>query len=175
VIIVDKYNKGTILFHWIHGALLMFVLLTASLVLSNLPDDVEKIPSLQIHLILGIVVVVLTIIRLIVLNKNEKLKPLKMDTFRQTIVTWHHRLIYILIFLIGVSGIISAKSANLGAIVFFGSKEKLYEVVAQYGDIFFTIHGILAKILLFLIVTHIAGVIFYIIKNKDNILKRIWF
>jgi cytochrome b561 len=175
VIIVDKYNKGTILFHWIHGALLMFVLLTASLVLSNLPDNAEKIPSLQIHIILGIVVVVLTIIRLIVLNKNEKLKPLKMDTFRQTIVTWHHRLIYIVIFLIGVSGIISAKSANLGAIVFFGSKEKLYEVVAQYGDIFFTIHGILAKILLFLIVTHIAGVIFYIIKNKDNILKRIWF
>ncbi|WP_280938026.1 hypothetical protein [Sulfurospirillum deleyianum] len=37
------------------------------------------------------------------------------------------------------------------------------------------VHGFLTKVFLFLIVMHVAGVILYAIKTKNNIVKRMWF
>jgi len=37
------------------------------------------------------------------------------------------------------------------------------------------VHGMLSKVLIALIVIHIIGVFSYMLKTKENILKRMWF
>lgn len=168
-----KYNNSAVLLHWVSGVLILFVLATGTFVLSEIPNTMEKINSFRVHMILGIVITVLTVIRITVIVKSKKLEPLKVSDFRQKLITFNHIAIYVVLLLVGLSGILLARGSGLGEIVFFGSDAQLYESFKDYGV--GIAHGFLTKVLLFLIVMHIVGVFSYKIKTNESILKRMWF
>lgn len=169
----QRYSNSAILLHLVSGLLILFVLVTGSLVLSELPNTIEKINSFRVHMILGLIITFLTIIRIVVIAKSEKLEPLKVSSFRQKLIKFNHIAIYVVLLLIGLSGILLSKTSGLGEIVFFGSDAQLYESFKDYGV--GIAHGVLTKVLLFLIVMHIVGVFSYKFKTKESILQRMWF
>ncbi len=168
---MKKYNKSSIILHAIQGLGLLFILLTGSLVLSEMPNNVDKISSFAIHMILGLILLVLTVARIWFILKSSKLEPLQISTFRQKLIKINHLSIYVVILAMGISGIVVSQLSGLGEIVFFGSNV----VINLEGLTPALVHGILSKVLMFLIVMHVLGVFSYMIKTKENILKRMWF
>jgi len=142
---VKKYSTSSIVLHTIQGVGLLFMLLTGSLVLSEMPNNVEKISSFAIHMILGLTLLFLTIVRI-----------------------WF---ILVVIIAMGISGIVMSQLSGLGEIVFFGANQ----TINLEGLVPSEVHEILAKVLMFLIVMHVLGVFSYMVKTKENILKRMWF
>ena len=170
---MTRYTSRSIILHWLSGGLLIFLLVTGTFVLSNMPNTVEKLGSLKMHMILGIIATLLSLIRIWVIVRAPKMEDLSMSPFRAMIMKANHIAIYGVIIAIGVSGFVLAQSASLGQILFFGLEKELYGSFKDFGV--GIVHGFLTKVLLFLIVMHVAGVISYAIKTKNNIVKRMWF
>jgi cytochrome b561 len=89
------------------------------------------------------------------------------------VIKANHIAIYVVLLAIGISGILLSKSSSLGEIVFFGADLEIYSSFKDYS--IGMVHGILTKVLIFLIAMHLVGVISYMTKTKENILKKIWF
>ncbi len=170
-----KYTNPFSAIHWTHAAILTFILIGATLNLPDLPAKGGDLSPFKGHMILGIIATAITLIRLLMVWKRPKLEPLDMSAFRETLVRWNHRLIYLFLILTGASGLITANSTNLGEVVIFGNDPSLYGgpdgITATLG----AIHSTSAYTLMALIAMHVAGVIFYMIKSKENILGRVGF
>jgi len=170
-----KYTNAYSAIHWIHAAILLFILIGATLNLPDLPAKGGDLSPFKGHMILGIVASILTVIRLLMLWKQPKLEPLNMGAFRETLVRWNHRLIYLFLILTGASGLATANSTNLGEVVIFGNDPSVYNgpdgITATLGSV----HSVSAYILMALIAMHVAGTILYMVKSKENILGRVGF
>jgi cytochrome b561 len=167
---VKKYSTGSIILHAVQGVGVLFILLTGSLVLSEMPNNVDKISSFAIHMITGVVLLVLTFVRIWFILRSPKVESLNVNGIREKLIKINHLLIYVVILLMGTSGIVMSQLSGLGEIVFFGANQ----VIDLEGLTPALIHGVLAKVLMFLIVMHVLGVFSYMIKTKENILKRMW-
>jgi len=161
--------------HWIHAALIAFVLLSGGLILSEMPNNVDKIGSLKVHMILGVLITVITLVRLFKISKHPEMKPLEVGTGREQIIKWNHRLIYLMLIIVGLSGMVAANTSGLGDIVFFGKEAELYADATSLSKLAGGVHAVATKLLMALIVMHVAGIISYMIKTKKNVLKRMWF
>ena len=161
--------------HWIHAALIAFVLLSGGLILSEMPNNADKIGSLKVHMLLGILITVITFVRLFKVSKHPEMKPLEVGTGREKIIKWNHRLIYLMLIIVGLSGVIAANASGLGDIVFFGKEAELYADATSLSKLAGGVHAVATKLLMFLIVMHVAGIVSYVLKTKENVLKRMWF
>jgi len=170
-----KYTNLFSAIHWIHAAMIAAVLLGALLALPALPEIGGDLSPFKNHMIMGFAVTVVTFLRLYLVRKQPELEPLKVDAFRQAVVTWNHRLIYLMLVVVGLSGMATAQISNIGQVLFFGADVSAYAgpggLVATLG----AVHTYGAWILGALIVMHVAGTISYIIKTGDNVLKRVGF
>ncbi len=168
---MKKYSIGSIILHAVQGVGVLVILLTGSLILSEMPNNVDKINSFAIHMTVGIVLFVLTFVRIWFILKSPKVESLNVDGFRQKLININHLLIYVVIILMGTSGIVTSQLSGLGEIVFLGANQ----AIDLEGLTSALVHEVLAKVLMFLIITHILGVFSYMFKTKENILKRMWF
>ena len=170
-----KYTNSFAAIHWIHAAILAFILIGATLALPDLPAKGGDLSPYKGHMILGFIATAITLIRLSMLRKQPELEPLDMGAFRETIVRWNHRLIYLFLLIVGISGMATAKSTNLGQVLIFGKDPSVYGgpdgITATLG----LVHSTSSYILMALIAMHVAGTILYMIKSKENILKRVGF
>jgi cytochrome b561 len=170
---LTKYKSSAIILHLVQGFMIVFLLVTGTFVLSEIPNTIEKFGSFKIHMILGLIVLILTIIRIINIIKHPKIEPLKVSSFREKLIKFNHISIYIVLILVGLSGILLSKGSGLGEMIFFGMDGEIYNSFKDYN--MGIAHGILTKVLLFLIAMHIVGVFSYRLKTKENILSRMWF
>ncbi len=173
--ITKKYTNTFSAIHWIHAVIIIMLLVGATLNLPELPNRGADLTPFKGHMILGFFSTILTVIRLILLKKQSKLEPLNMDLFRKSVVAWNHRFIYLFLLLTGVSGMVIAKSTNLGSVVIFGDNPEIYSGSEGIASIFATVHSVSAYILMALVIMHIVGTILYMIKTKENILSRVGF
>jgi cytochrome b561 len=170
-----KYTNAFSALHWIHAVLLAMLLLGGIMTLPDLPETAAKLAPFKNHMILGFVASLLVLVRIFMLRSQPKLEPLKMSEARQKLVTWNHRLIYVMIAVTGLTGMATAKSASMGQVLLFGAEPSVYGgpegITATLG----MIHTYSAWILGALIVMHVAGTISYMMKTGDNVLKRVGF
>jgi len=167
-----RYSKGSVILHALQGIMLIFILLTGSLILEDMPNNIEKVGSLKIHMIVGLIIFILTFIRITFILKSPKVESLHVRGFRAKLIKWNHVFIYVVVVTMVISGIVLSQLSGLGEIVFFGSNAALPNL-EDFLPCF--VHVILAKVLMFLIVMHVLGVFSYMIKTKENILRRMWF
>jgi cytochrome b561 len=164
-----KYNKGTIVIHWI-TAILIIILFPLGKYMSGI-EPVEKMGLLKVHIIFGIIVFVLTLIRSLLFFKKERPADLKTGSkFNNRLIVWIHNLFYILLFVISISGI--------GTLVTGGDMEAIqsnnFSLILSSSEISpLKPHGIFATIMMLLLVMHVFGVIKHFISKKENTLKRI--
>ncbi len=170
---MQKYTKDFILIHWIHALILAFLLIGATLKLPDLPKVSGDLAPFKMHIIIGIIAILLLVFRLILLKKQPYIKLY--NGAKQVLVDINHRLIYLIIFIVGISGVATAKLSNLGSIVLFGADASNYLGETSLVKVFANIHSISTTVLMALIAMHIVGVILYTIKTKDKVIKRMWF
>lgn len=167
-----KYSKISVILHWISVPVLAFLLLSGTFVLSNIPNTLEKLPNIKLHSILGFVVLVLSLLRVYFLLKSRPQIP-AMSKARAFLFHANHIAIYLCVILIACSGIaLNLQSGVAGAIM--GADDfSMYESMSEF--ICGKVHALLTKILPLLIVIHVLGVFGYMLANKTNIIKRMWF
>ena len=151
---------------------MLFIQIPLGFYLVDLDFGPKRISIENIHIIIGLTIFYLVLIRLInkILNPTPKLDS-SIFKGQKFLAKLNHLLLYVSILLITVSGILK-KLFNGETLVIFFKKININENF-ELADQFYEIHIISNYILIGLIVIHILAVISHKLFFNDNILKKI--
>jgi len=172
---MKRYHPLLVSLHWLLAILILFSLFAGSNILADMPNDnPDKILTLKVHIISGLVILVLMLLRLFVRVKTGKPETIDTgDAFINKTGKYSHIFMYILVFLIVGSGLGIAILSGLSDIVFFGSGEALPET---FDNLLPRIaHGVLTKILIVTIALHFLATMWHQLIRKENVFFRMWF
>ncbi|RLD65101.1 MAG: hypothetical protein DRI95_09425 [Bacteroidetes bacterium] len=166
----QKFSKGTIWTHWL-TALLILVLVLSSLKTAGF-ESMERMTIITLHLLLGSLVFVFTIIRSILLYKTKQPVHLKTGSkFVDKLVVGNHYLFYLLLFTISIMGIVVIFTGNYIEGLSSGSIES---IIPPKEIPILKYHVLITFFVVLLVVMHVIGVIKHYIFTKENTLKRIF-
>jgi cytochrome b561 len=155
--------------------MLLLALFMGAMVLAELPNsDPEKINSLKGHMIMGFLITSFMIVRLIV--KLRSANPPHMDTgnaLRDKLGVSVHHALYLLVIFMGLSGFGIAVLAGIPDVILGVEGAALPE---SFNDLLpRQAHGLIAKLLVALVVLHVAAALYHQLILKDNIIARMKF
>jgi cytochrome b561 len=168
-----RYHPLLVGIHWLSALLIIFMLLAGTFLLANQRNDAAKVPVLAVHMITGLLILVLTIVRFIVRLAAPRPAPASIGN-RILDVVGHvtHGLLYLGALGMGISGLGIAIQSNLFAIVFGGAGElprSFYLYQPRIG------HEYISIAMLVLIGMHIGAALLHQFVRKDNLLARMSF
>ena len=192
-----KYTNVAIVLHWLIGIAILFMFVLGWF-MTELPKETPKTTSFDIFN-LGLITwgveeeqsqrsfyfnlhksVGLSLLMLIVLRMYWRFTH-RPPAFLNSMKLWEKRLakathhsLYLLMFLIPMSGIIMSAGSKYG-IKWFGIK-----VIPGFDDkaireLFYEFHEIFGLLLLLILILHILGAVKHSIVDKDGTLRRMWF
>ena len=167
---LTDYGLISKVLHWL-SAILLLVQIPLGFYLVDLDFGEERINVENIHVILGLTIFYIVIIRLVnkILNPTPKLDPsiFKGQVFLAKI---NHILLYLAILSITISGILKKLFNGEKLVIFF--KEIQINDNFELADQFYEIHILSNYTILFLISIHLIAVIVHRLFFKDNLLKK---
>ena len=168
---LTEYGIISKFFHWLSAALLL-VQIPLGFYLVDLDFGQERITLESIHIYLGLTIFYLIIFRLInnLLNSTPKLNP-PLFKGQKLIAKLNHRLLYLTILAITVSGIFKKLFNGESLVIFF--KEIKVNDNYSLAEQFYDVHIIANYILIILIILHISAVIVHKLFFNENLLKKI--
>jgi cytochrome b561 len=157
--------------HWA-SAILLFVQIPLGFYLVDLDFGPERINIENIHVLVGLSMFYLVILRLInkIINPPPKLEP-SIFKGQKFLAKTNHLLLYVTILLITISGILK-KLFNGETLVILFREIKILENF-EIADFFYDIHIFSNYLLIVLIIIHILAVIVHKLFFGDNLLKKI--
>tara|TARA_B100001115_G_scaffold39949_1_gene29566 strand:+ start:527 stop:1054 length:528 start_codon:yes stop_codon:yes gene_type:complete len=165
-----EYGLISKLLHWL-SAILLLVQIPLGFYLVDLDFGEERINVENIHVILGLTIFYIVVIRLVnkILNPTPKLDPsiFKGQVF---LAKMNHILLYFTILSITISGILK-KLFNGETLVIFFREIKLNDNF-ELADQFYNIHILSNYTIMVLIGIHLIAVIVHRLFFKDNLLKK---
>lgn len=168
---VKRYHPTLVVLHWLLAIAIAAAFVMGAFVLDHMKNDVpEKMQLLQMHVIGGISILVLTIIRLIVRIKTAKPAPVVTDNPKMDkIGSGVQHLLYLMTFLAVFSGMALAIKADLLNILFkhVGTLPADFEGIAAHG-----VHALMAAGLILLTLVHVAGALKHHFVLKNGMLSR---
>jgi cytochrome b561 len=172
---VNRYHGVLVALHWLLGLMILVGLFMGTFALEPVPNsDPAKVDGLRGHMINGMLIGGLMILRLIVRvrTSHPPAAPTGM-AWADTIAPWTHWALYALVFVMVASGFAMSLMAGLPGIVFGGNGQPLPETF----DVFWprAIHGIAAKLLIALVVLHVAAALYHQFVKGDGLFRRMWF
>ena len=156
--------------HWL-SAILLFIQIPLGFYLVDLDFGEERLTFENIHVILGLTIFYLVIIRLLknIINPTPKLDT-SIFKGQKFLAKMNHVLLYVTILSITISGILK-KLYNGESLVIIFKKIKLNNNF-ELAEIFYDIHVVSNYLLISLITIHILAVIAHKLFFGDNILKK---
>ena len=192
-----KYTNVAIALHWLIGIAILFMFIlgwfmtelpketpkTTSFDIFNLgliTWEVEEIESqrafyFNLHKSIGLSLLILIVLRMYWRFTHRPPAFLNsMKLWEKRLAKATHHSLYLLMFLIPLSGITMSAGSKYG-IKWFGIK-----VIPGFDDkaireLFFEFHEIFGLLLLLLLIFHILGAVKHSIVDKDGTLRRMWF
>ena len=168
---LTEYGSISKIFHWLSAAVLL-IQIPLGFYLVGLEFDEKKLAIENLHVLLGLSIFSLTLLRLVYKIFNPT-PPLSNSIFpgQRIIAKLNHIFLYISIFIISISG--ALKKLFNGEIldIFFFSIEIKNNF--DLAELFYAIHIFGNYTLVALISLHILAVISHKIIFKENLLKKI--
>lgn len=168
---VKRYHPALISLHWLLAVAILGMFVLGFFVLDEMKStDLQKPGWSIVHIIAGLAILVLTIVRLMVRIRTPKPAPIVTGKpLADKLATAVHHLLYTLTVLTVLAGLTLAFSADLFAILFShsGTLPKDYEDYVAHD-----IHGLLANGLMAVIALHVAAALHHQFMLKDNIMAR---
>jgi cytochrome b561 len=169
-----RYHSLQVTLHWL-TVVLIFAAFILGKFMSRLPnDDVSKLTPLAIHMSLGITTLVVIVVRFITRMKLPR--PAYASTgnaLLDGLGKFVHYALYLMVFLMAVSGMSLSLQTGLPSIVFFGSGASLpadfFDFAAR------ALHGFIAPTLLLLILLHVGAAFYHQLFIKDKLFARMWY
>ena len=168
---VTEYSLISKLLHWA-SAIILFVQIPLGFYLVDLDFGPERLNIENIHVLVGLSIFYLVIIRLInkIISTSPKLEP-SIFKGQKFLAKSNHILLYVTILSITISGIFK-KLFNGETLVIFFREIKIVENF-EIADFFYDIHIFSNYLLIALIIIHILAVIVHKLFFGDNLLKKI--
>ena len=167
---LTEYGLISKVLHWL-SAILLLVQIPLGFYLVDLDFGEQRINIENIHVIIGLSIFYIVILRLVnkILNPTPKLNPsiFKGQVF---LAKMNHILLYLAILSITISGILKKLFNGETLIIFF--KEIQIKDNFELADQFYNIHILSNYTILVLIVIHLMAVIVHRLFFKDNLLKK---
>lgn len=172
---MHRYHPLLVALHWLMALMILVALAAGGFVLANMPpDSPDKIAGLGGHMIFGIAIGVLLILRLV--TRTRSTHPPHAETGNEMldrIGRWTHWGFYALIAGMVLTGLATALGAGLFPIIYGGAAETLPPELTTLPTR--VAHGVIATLLVALIGLHIAAAIYHQVVLKDGLLARMWF
>lgn len=167
-----RYHPVLVALHWILAFCLVGLLIAGVTVLEPLAnDDPAKMVSFRLHMGLGIVTLFLMVLRLAVrLTTRQPPRIRTGNTLIDRTAPATHWALYILAFAMALSGMTFARASGLPDAVFgSGPMPPVFDHPARI------VHGVASKLLMALIVLHVAAALWHQFIRRDGVMARIWF
>ena len=166
-----EYGLISKLLHWI-SALLLFIQIPLGFYLVDLDFGPERLSIENIHIIIGLSLFYLVILRLInkIINPTPKLEP-SVFKGQRFLAKLNHVLLYVTILSVTISGILK-KLFNGETLIILFKKIKLKDNF-ELSEFFYDIHVFSNYLIIILIAIHILAVIIHKYFFNDNLLKKI--
>ena len=163
-----RYHPILVALHWL-VALLIFMALAAGFFLKGLPNEPAKLGPLNIHMMVGRLILFLMVARFVTRLITPKPAPADAgNPLLNKLASLVHGLLYLAAIAMAVAGMGTVVQAGLnqpGASL----PEDFFVFPARYG------HGYLAIALIVLIAVHVGAALYHQFIRKDNLLSRMWF
>ena len=142
--------------------------------MAGLPNNTGKLLPLGIHITLGLVTLGILVARLVARNRLPRPAPAATGhRFLDWVGRLVHYALYVLVFLMVISGISLSVQAGLLPIVFGGSSAALPADFFVYNAR--KLHGLVATALVALVLLHVGAALYHEILLKDRLMARMWF
>ena len=157
--------------HWL-SAILLFIQIPLGFYLVDLDFGEERLTLENIHIILGLTIFYLVIIRLLknIINPTPKLDT-SIFKGQKFLAKMNHVLLYVTILSITISGILK-KLFNGEILIIFFKKIKI-EDNFELSEIFYDVHVFSNYLMIALITLHVLAAIIHKFFFDDNLLKKI--
>jgi len=168
---LTEYGSISKIFHWLSAAVLLFQI-PLGFYLVDLDFDEKRLTVESIHVLLGLSIFYLTILRL-VYKFLSPTPPLTNSLFpgQRLIAKLNHVFLYLTIFIITISGALK-KLFNGEILDIFFLKLEIKDNF-DLAELFYDIHIIANYTLITLILLHIFAVIVHKVLFKENLIKKI--
>ena len=168
---LTEYGLISKILHWL-SATLLFIQIPLGFYLVDLDFGQERISIENIHIIIGLSIFYLVILRLLskIINPTPKLDP-SIFKGQRLLAKSNHILLYMTILSITISGILKKLFNGESLVIFF--KKIQIEDNFEKAELFYDIHVISSYLIIILISIHILAVIIHKFFFNDNLLKKI--
>jgi len=168
--LTNQYNRIAVALHWLMAVMISLSLFAGNVLLEPMDNsDPEKLGALQGHAIFGAIIGLLLILRYLNIKlRNTPDAANRPRTVMGFLANWAHRVIYVLVLLTVASGIAMAVEGDFASL-FSGASampESFNHLTTR------TAHGILTKLLILVIVSHIVAALYHQFVKKDHLLRR---
>jgi len=172
---VKRYHPVLVLMHWLMAFMILMGLVMGTFLLSETPNsDPQKITFLKIHMLMGMLIGVLMLIRIAIKVFSQKPSATSSTSVLvNKLGVIIHNAFYLVVLLIVISGFATANIANLPDIIFKGADLPLPESFDEIPPR--VAHGILTVVLGILILIHSGAAFYHQFIFKDQLLSRMWF
>jgi cytochrome b561 len=171
--LVTRYHPMLVVLHWISAFLIIAALVLGSVVMVKIPNsDPMKFEALRSHMLGGMAIVFLMVIRLIIRSRTQH--PAAASTGSpglDRLAKISHRVLYIAVLGMGLSGLMMAWQVGLPQILFAGGNLPVDFWVYPIRNV----HYVISRLLMVWIALHIAGAIYHIFILRDGLLGRMFF
>jgi len=166
-----KYGLISKIFHWLSAAILI-VQIPLGFYLVDLDFGDERLKIEKIHVIIGLTIFYLVILRLLnnFFNPTPKIDPSKF-LGQKLLAKTNHLLLYVAILSITVSGILKKLFNGETLNLFF--REIALKENFELADQFYDIHIFSNYSVVILVTIHILAVIFHKVFFNENLIKKI--
>ena len=168
---LTEYGIISKLLHWL-SAILLIIQIPLGFYLVDLDFGELRLNIENIHILIGLSIFYIVIIRLLnnIFNPTPKLEP-SIFKGQKFIAKLNHIFLYVAILSITVSGILKKLFNGETLIIFF--KEIKIQDNFELADQFYNIHIYANYTIIALIALHITAVIIHILFFNENLLRKI--
>ena len=165
-----KYPKSLIIIHWL-TVVLFAVIFFIGINMEKYEFNEENFNYYRTHALMGMALMVLTVIRIIIKRKNINNLPAEIRYFSNThkvIATTVQRFLILLLIIAPITGFIMVYQTGALAYDLGGP----FPENPHFNETLKDLHKFIVFTLLGLIIMHVAGIIAYKLRTKENLLKR---
>ncbi len=163
-----RYGSVAILIHWA-SALAVVLAWIAGFTVANAVPPAQGAPLLLAHIALGLIVFVLTLLRLLwwLAFDRRPAAPAGQPLWQERLAQAVHGLLYVILLLLGASGIATLILSGAVPMLFAGAPvPDLSGLVPRIA------HGLMSRVLLGLLVLHVAAALYHQLVRHDRLLAR---
>lgn len=164
-----RYGAVAMTFHWLSAAA-VFALLVLGFLAASASDDARRALLLRVHVPLGAGVLLLMLLRLAwwFLDRRPD-EPAGQPRWQTLTAHATHTMLYIVLVLMGMSGIGLVVVSGAGKVLFSGSPAGLPHFL-DFAPML--VHGTTAFVLIALLAAHVGAALYHHLVRRDHLLAR---